>query len=1311
MHPLNPFLRAFFRSTLPAQCSPVQHHILLVPTTEFLLNSRDRDTNAAYADLAGSEDFLASHVLRVPGGVGPSTRGKDGAFRDNRGKAKQYTTANGRTVIIKDTFVYSNKGFKSLNQAQLVNDAIFYPDTFDAQPWLVYYITKPLIGSPEPVLIKPATLEPAKAAVQDVSTSIANGSASNIPRKKEVKSFGELLNHFPMIARQMQPGLERLFKEFGREVEKPLPALPPALQSTNSLRRSSMSSSTESLSLSLHSSLSNGAHMHYSALELDENEDFMRRSLETAVTGAIDLFQEVDKQQLSLLGATTDLTGPIVERMIERYVTEQVHDSVLFPKVREIRRVEDMELDSNIRQMVDVDIAQVGIAIDNNSQVKRELTVRVSKGVEAFKKMGVAGSPQEMMDVLVATQKAITMPQPSEDGGKVALTNGVAGPTSEKKSTGLTINADTLVSLLLVVVIRSSVRHLKARLSYMKHFIFVEDVESGEMGYALSTYEAVLSYLSSDPGGLRRASRRNRKLWQATRSGNIADIQAVLEPNRAFEYANGPIEDTEVTPNDAMLINGITGEHTVDQELVNGMAPNGDSVGEESRRASVHIEEPPPTGDLAHVFPFQRMHTPPQSAIPRPKIKKRVSMQSRSTSSSSGYSMRSRANTVDSPGSGTEGDTSIERLSRTHSSGGESVLMMAVESGQQKSLQYLLSLTQYYPLEVVLEDCDNDGTTLLSTAIQLGHSDIVDTLLDFIAGHAEGDEVLKAYVSRQDNKGRCAAHYLFNQPRLIARIGHFLPWRLKDKNGQTPLFALCRSYDHEEYRSMVDAALTAATESQADGEPLHLDDHIDGKGNTLLHIVNDPQIATRLLYRCDADSNAANDKHFTPLMVASKYGRTDLVRVLFGDARVDLHAKDLRGLSAVELAKDDEVRNRIDDLVLLSNPPAADRRITTVVRSFFVEDGTIRLVIKSGAPNDNSTITVTTCRRSLTDFENLARLLAMEQPASWLPSVANFPSPFLIPSKPSRVVLRDIQVKLDGFLKNLLSHSTFSTHEMVWEFFLVPEIEHTMLAERSQKKAEARVDRVKDEYDPISDVREVELFVQHARESVRSLHHATRSVIRRVNRLRFAHSDFYDAATMASSAISTLTFLPQAHITALDRYVKTLAQPEFPPLAAFYYNIHAISTTVTAILTALARPASLIGSMSASQKAIDRHNQSLRRSDRWPLGLLDDTRHRMQRDAGEKVEKAQQELESLGKELRYTQQTVAGELAAWQESRVRMGRMACRELARKMVVVERARLEGMRRAVRGLGLGKKDERGEGGGAQRDSSRASSGQKA
>jgi hypothetical protein len=345
-------------------------------------------------------------------------------------------------------------------------------------------------------------------------------------------------------------------------------------------------------------------------------------------------------------------------------------------------------------------------------------------------------------------------------------------------------------------------------------------------------------------------------------------------------------------------------------------------------------------------------------------------------------------------------------------------------------------------------------------------------------------------------------HYLFNMPSLISRIGSFVPWQLKDRNGQTPLFALCRSYDHPDYYKMVKDALSAATKAQLDGLPLHLDDHVDGKGNTLLHIVNDPQLALYLLMHCDSDVNAMNDRRFTSLMVASKYGRVDMVRVLFADPRVDLYAKELRGLTAVELAKDDEVRNKIDDLILFSNQPADDGRITAVVRSFFVEDATIRLIIKSGAPSSSSTITVTTCRRSLTDFENLAKWLSVEHPASWIPPLPDFRSPFQISSKPSRAVLRDIQMRLDSFLKILLAHSTFSTHEMLWEFFLVPDIQPEMMAERSKRKAETRVENVKDDYAPIEDVKDVEVFVAHARDMVRGVNHSTKSVIRRANKLR-----------------------------------------------------------------------------------------------------------------------------------------------------------------------------------------------------------------
>ena len=124
--------------------------------------------------------------------------------------------------------------------------------------------------------------------------------------------------------------------------------------------------------------------------------------------------------------------------------------------------------------------------------------------------------------------------------------------------------------------------------------------------------------------------------------------------------------------------------------------------------------------------------------------------------------------------------------------------------------------------------------------------------------------------------------------------------------------------------------------------------------------------------------------------------------------------------------------------------------------------------------------------------------------------------------------------------------------------------------------------------------------------------------------------------------------------------------------------------TTLAILSSLARPHALISSLVSTQKAIDRHDASSRRSDRWPLGLLDETRKNMQAEALEKANRGRQELLTLGSELRYTQQTVAGELAEWQNLHAKLGRRAIRAFAEKMVVREKDRLGNMQRAVRAV---------------------------
>ena len=74
----------------------------------------------------------------------------------------------------------------------------------------------------------------------------------------------------------------------------------------------------------------------------------------------------------------------------------------------------------------------------------------------------------------------------------------------------------------------------------------------------------------------------------------------------------------------------------------------------------------------------------------------------------------------------------------------------------------------------------------------------------------------------------------------------------------------------------------------------------------------------------------------------------------------------------------------------------------------------------------------------------------------------------------------------------------------------------------------------------------------------------------------------------------------------------------------------------------------------------------------------------MQLEAQEKAESSIEELRNVGCELSYTQQTVASELASWQELHTQMGRRAIRALAQRMVVRQKDVLANMKRAARAV---------------------------
>lgn len=178
--------------------------------------------------------------------------------------------------------------------------------------------------------------------------------------------------------------------------------------------------------------------------------------------------------------------------------------------------------------------------------------------------------------------------------------------------------------------------------------------------------------------------------------------------------------------------------------------------------------------------------------------------------------------------------------------------------------------------------------------------------------------------------------------------------------------------------------------------------------------------------------------------------------------------------------------------------------------------------------------------------------------------------------------------------------------------------------------------------------------------------------------------DLYDSSVLLHRAVATLPFLPSTHINAMETYVRSLSPTTANPYATFHSSLLAHQSTIDAILSALTRPPRLINQINASKRTVERSYSSLSRSTRWPLGLLDDTRQRMNEEREERMRAGQAEVDNLSRELRYTQQTVAMELAGWQDMHERMGRRAIRELARNMVVVEKMKLEGMKRALRKL---------------------------
>lgn len=260
------------------------------------------------------------------------------------------------------------------------------------------------------------------------------------------------------------------------------------------------------------------------------------------------------------------------------------------------------------------------------------------------------------------------------------------------------------------------------------------------------------------------------------------------------------------------------------------------------------------------------------------------------------------------------------------------------------------------------------------------------------------------------------------------------------------------------------------------------------------------------------------------------------------------------------------------------------------------------------------------------------------------------------------------------------------------------------MIERSKKKAEARMERIREDFTPVEDIKDVEMFVSFAKDSVRSINYACRSVTRRATALRYSLfgksfmfvrdagpitdgrvTDLSDTYKLCQKHLLGFKFLQDTeHMRAFNRFSETLIPNESNPYTLFLEDFRNLQASLNGVMSAMDRPRQLINEMSVLQKQVDRHILSLRRSDRWPLGLLDDTRAKIHQEAAENVAKSKEEYLTLSSELRYTQTVAAAELSSFHDLHEKTAKRAVKEFARRMVVSERAKLENMKRAIRSI---------------------------
>ncbi|KAK3271052.1 hypothetical protein CYMTET_20580 [Cymbomonas tetramitiformis] len=329
-----------------------------------------------------------------------------------------------------------------------------------------------------------------------------------------------------------------------------------------------------------------------------------------------------------------------VQMAVETFLFDKIHWKI-FRELTVMYREKNLRLTKNLERLQQVDPEKLGITAEHGFALD-------GGAIHAFSKISSSSNPIEQSVCLQVTircmlaeiEKAIKRAQ-EEAAQRSRDTDDDGRRTSvdRKISEKMLPSTDDILSLILLLLIRTKVPHLFSHIAYIEHFLYVHDPSEsskGELGFHLTNFMVASEYLVSE--GIQRiiedseaeqaAAALDAQAEQESPAGSSGAAQESAEDSALPDGAGSPsAPDTEVDPATAVDAGRETEASMDDSE-----SPAELRTRHRSRKSVVEKDRPEELVCIARATSLLSASSTSASSTPRtPMDGEEISLRSRSS--------------------------------------------------------------------------------------------------------------------------------------------------------------------------------------------------------------------------------------------------------------------------------------------------------------------------------------------------------------------------------------------------------------------------------------------------------------------------------------------------------------------------------------------------------------------------------------------------------------------------------------------------------------------------------------------------------